>query len=227
MKLQCFPSWFGFALLPNSRSWAEQWKEAHWVGKSERSDDHSLAIRSSTLSVRAIRRKPREEQWNLDCVKAVLVRPWELRVRTEFDAPAARQKYITNQGLDKHGRTPLCTRCVLGTGAHSSVCRARFENIWTKELAKAAVANRADDIIPKGPDVKESESLESTEATGQLAAMEVMSTDQVVERAGGASPQLDEEQVQPMDVSMDQSATTGAKRKRSAETQLTPNSVEG
>ena len=53
---------------------AEQWKEAHWVGKSERSDEQLLAIRGSTYSARAIRRKPCEEQWNLNIVKAVLVR---------------------------------------------------------------------------------------------------------------------------------------------------------
>ena len=90
---------------------------------------------------------------------------WELRVRTEFDAPAVRQKYIANQTLDRHGRTPLCTRCVLGTGAHSSECRDQLEAIWTQELAEAEVANRADDSISLGPDVKESESLESKEAT--------------------------------------------------------------
>ena len=75
---------------------AEQWNEAHWLGKSERSDEHLLAIKGSTYSARAIQRKPREEQWNLDSVKAVLVRPWGLRVRTEFDAPAVGQKYFTN-----------------------------------------------------------------------------------------------------------------------------------
>ena len=62
-------------------------------------------------------------------------------------------------------------------------------------------------------------------AGGQLAAMEV-STDPVVERVGGAAPQLDEKQLQPMEVSLDQRATTGA-TKRTAETQLTPNTVEG
>ena len=81
---------------------AEQRKEAHWLGKSERSDEHVLAIKGSTCSARAIRRKPREEQWNLDNVKAVLVRLWEWRVCTEFGAPLTRQKYITNQMLDEH-----------------------------------------------------------------------------------------------------------------------------
>ena len=37
---------------------AEQLREVHWVGKSERSDEHVLAIRGSTYSARAIRRKP-------------------------------------------------------------------------------------------------------------------------------------------------------------------------
>ena len=128
----------------------EQWKEAHWVGKSERSDEPLLVFRGSTCSARAIRRKPREEQWNLDSVKEVVVHPWELRVRTEFDTPAVRQKYITNQALNKHGRTPHCTRCALGTGAHTSECRARFEAMWTKELAEAQVANRAADSISMG-----------------------------------------------------------------------------
>ena len=55
--------------------------------------------------------------------------------------------------------------------------------------------------------------------------MEEVNTDQVVERAGGASPHLDENQSQPMEVSLDQSATTGATKRR-AETQLTPNNVD-
>ena len=82
--------------------------------------------------------------------------PWELRLRTEFDAPLTRQRYITNQMLDQHGRTPLCSTCSLGAGSHSSDCRARFEAIWTKELAEAEVpiraeaevANHAVDAVP-------------------------------------------------------------------------------
>ena len=179
--------------IPSKQSkLAEQLTEAHSVGKSERSDEHLLAIRGPTYSAKAIRRKQRVEQWNLDSVKAVLVRPWKLRARTEFDAPPTRQKYITNEMLDQHGRTPLCTRCALSTGAYLSECRARSEAIWTAEFAEAEVASRADDGVPVGPDVKESESLESTEAAGQPVEMEGVSVDQVVERAGGASPQLDE-----------------------------------
>ena len=74
--------------------------------------------------------------------------------------------------------------------------------------------------------MREIESLEFPEATGQPVEMEGVSTDQVVERAGGASPQLDEEHVQPMDVSLDQSVTTSATKRR-AEIQLTLNNVEG
>ena len=55
-------------------------------------------------------------------------------------------------------------------------------------------------------------------AGGQPAAMEV-NTDPVVERAGGAASQ------QPMEVSLEQRVTTGA-TKRTAETQLTPNSIK-
>ena len=189
-----------------------------------------LAIRGSTYSARAVRRKPRDEQSNLESVKAVLVRPWELRERTEFDAPPTRQKYITNQMLNQHGRTPLCSRCVLGTGAHSSECRARFEAIWTKELAEAEVpihaeaevANRAVDAVPSDPNVRVSEPVEpAASADDQLVAIEV-NTDPVVERAGGAAPQPEVSQAQPMEVSVEQRVA-----KRAAETQLTPNTVEG
>ena len=56
-----------------------------------------LAIRGSTFSARASRRKPRGGQRNLESVKAVLCSSWELRVHTEFDAPLTRQKYHGGQ----------------------------------------------------------------------------------------------------------------------------------
>ena len=70
--------------------------------------------------------------------------------------------------------------------------------------------------VPRDLDVRDSAAV----------AMEEVSTDQVVERAGGAAPQLDESQLQPMEVSLDQRAATGA-TKRTEETPLTPNTVEG
>ena len=188
---------FWFRIPAKQPKMAEQWRKAHSVGKSERSDEHLLAIRGSTYSARAIRREPRGEQWNLESVKAVLVSTWELRVRTEFDAPLTRQMYIANQMSDQYGRTPLCTRCSLGTGSHLSDCRARFKVIWTKELAEAEapiraeaeVANCAVDAVPIDPNVRVSEPVEPAAAAGgQPAAMDV-NTDPVVERAGGAAPQ--------------------------------------
>ena len=115
---------------------------------------------------------------------------------TELDTSVVRQKYITNQVLDKDGRTPLCSRCALDTGA-SSECRAQFDIIWAKELAEAEIASRVADSIPSGPDAREVESFKSTEATGQPVTMEEVNTDQFVERDGGASRQLDENQLQP------------------------------
>ena len=114
----------------------------------------------------------------------------------------------------------------LGTGSHSSDCRARFEAIWTMELteaevpirAEAEVANRAVDAVPIDPNVRVSEPVEPTAAAGgEPAAMEV-NTDPVVERAGGAAPQPDVSQAQPMEVSLEQRGTTGATT-RAAETQ--------
>ena len=71
-----------------------------------------------------------------------------------------------------------------------------------------------------------SEAVEPAAADGgQLVALEV-NTDPVVERAGGAVPQSEVSQTQPMEVSQGQRGTTGA-TKRATQTQETPNSVEG
>ena len=122
--------------------------------------------------------------------------------------------------------------------------------MWTKELAEAEVpicveaevANRVVDVVPMDPNVRVSEPVEpaaeaADAAGGQPVAMEVKTTNEqtgtrklvrnpVVERAGGAAPQPDVSQAQPIEVSLEQRVTTGA-TKRAAETQLTPNSVEG
>ena len=166
------PNWFGFVFLPSNRSWQNGGEKFTRLESRSRSD--ILGIRGSTHSDRAIRRKTRDEQWNSESVKAVLVSPWELRVRTELHAPLTRQKYITNQMLDKHGPTPLCTRCSLGTGSHSSDCRARFDSIWTKKLAEAEVPIRAEaevahcaaDEVPIDPNVSVSEPAGPAAAAG-------------------------------------------------------------
>ena len=144
-----------------------------------------------------------------------------LKASTEIDTSVDKQKYITNQALDKHNRTPLCTNCAWDTGAH---CRARFGIVWTKEFAEAEAASHAVDSILSSPDVREIESFKSTGATRQTVAMEV-NTDQIDERDGGASWQRDEHQLPTMDVTLDQKATTTATKQR-ARTQLTTNNVE-
>ena len=90
-------------------------------------------------------------------------------------------KYITNHALDEHSRSPLCTKFAWDTGAH---CRARFEIIWTKELAEAETASHAVDSILSSPDVREIESL-----TDDQTSTRKLVRNSVVERAGGAAPQ--------------------------------------
>ena len=191
-----------------------------------------LVIRGLTRSARAGRRQARVEEWNLGSVKAVFNRIQELEASTETDTSVARQKYITNQALSEHRRTPLCTRCAWDTEAH---CRTRFEIIWTKEFAEAELANRTVYAVPIDPNVRVSEPGEpAAEAGGQPAAMEANTDGQRdvrgnttvgqtssrklvrnpdVERAGGAAPQPDVSQAQPMDVPLDQKATTTATNK--------------
>ena len=104
--------------MPSSPNWQNSGEKL--TGLESQNDLMNICSRSEVRLVQP----ERDEQWNLESVKAVLVSPWELRVRTELDAPPTRQKFITNQMLDQHGRTPLCTRCSLGAGSHSSECRA-------------------------------------------------------------------------------------------------------
>ena len=66
-------------MLPCSRKFffeklAHQWKDAHWVGKLKRADEHLLVIRGMTRSAGAGRRQAGDEKLNLGCgsVKAVL-----------------------------------------------------------------------------------------------------------------------------------------------------------
>ena len=53
---------------------AEQWKDAHRVGKLKRADEHLLMISGWTRSARTGRRQARDEKWNWGSVKAVLNR---------------------------------------------------------------------------------------------------------------------------------------------------------
>ena len=148
-------SWF--QSIAKQQKLSEQWKNAHWVGKLKRADEQLLVIRGLTRSV-----KMKSGIWT------VLNRIQEWK-STEIDTSVDKQKYITNQVLDEHSRTPLCTKCAWDTGAH---CRARFEITWTEELAEAL------NSMLSSPDVKEIESLKSTGATGQNVAMEVNTTDE-------------------------------------------------
>ena len=154
---------------------------------------------------------------------------------TEIDTSVARQEYITNQALDEHGCTTRCTRVDRDTEAH---CRTRFESVWIKEFAEAEAANRTVDVVPIDPNSRGSEPVEPAAVVGgQRAAMEKNAqNDQagtrklvrnpVVERDGWTSCQLDENQLQTMDGSLNQNATITATL-RTAETPWTTNLVAG
>ena len=69
---------------------AEPWKDAHWVGKLKRPDEHLFVIRSLTRSARACRRQARVEKWNLGSVRTVLNRLWDSKASTEIDTSVER-----------------------------------------------------------------------------------------------------------------------------------------
>ena len=61
---------------------AEQWKDAHRVGKLKRADEHLFVIRSWTRSAGAGQKQVRDEQLNLGSVRALLNNIQELIVST-------------------------------------------------------------------------------------------------------------------------------------------------
>ena len=71
---------------------AEQWNDAHWVGKLKRADEHLLVIKGLTRTAGAGRRQARVQQWNLGSVKAVLNRVQEWKASTEIDTSVARSR---------------------------------------------------------------------------------------------------------------------------------------
>ena len=109
-----------FCSIDKQSKLAEQWNDAHLVGKSKRDDEHLVVIRGLTRSARAGRRQARVERWNLGSVKAVWSRLWELKASTEIDTLVTRQKYITNHAVDEHRRTPLLHKMRLGYKAAMS-----------------------------------------------------------------------------------------------------------
>ena len=76
-----------------------QWAEGHWVGKTERSDEHCIVDKEMFTTARAIRRKIPEEQWDLESLKMVAATPWKTRSVSTRVAPAVRRKYITEPWL--------------------------------------------------------------------------------------------------------------------------------
>ena len=129
-EVATFSAMIWFRMPARQLMLAEPWKNAHWEGMAERSDAH---VHVRLCSARSIRRRPRVTNGGI-CGEAVLVRLWDIEVRTDSDPPVTKQRYTTNWTLDRCGRTPLCTRCALGTTAHSLECRARFEAIWTPRI---------------------------------------------------------------------------------------------
>ena len=90
-----------FHSIAKQSNLAEQWKDAHLVGKLKRADEHLLVIKGLSRSARAGRGHARGEKWNLDSVKAVLNRiQEETRVRKSThqwpDRSTSRIKCWTN-----------------------------------------------------------------------------------------------------------------------------------
>ena len=213
MKLRNSPNRVGFTELPSSRSLKSSGKKFIGV-KLKRADEHWFANKSARHEVETSRRESCDEQWNVAMPKQYQVVLGSQKVSTGRDATVTHRR-LTNQALDKHRRAPLCTRRILDTEVRSLEHQSLFDSVWIKELAETEIANLCDDATSSGPDVSDIESWMSTEATELPVATEGVNADQVVERGGGASRQLD------------QNATTVATKQRARTPSTAHNAEEG
>ena len=222
------PNWFGFVLLPSSQSWRNSGEKL--TGLESRNDLMNFRSRSEVRLVQPERfgEKPRDEQWNLEFVKAVLVRVLGSCECAQSSTHRSQGlKYITNQMLDQHGSNTALHKMLIGyritfvqlssaIRGHldQGACRGKkFQSVLKRKLQIVLLT-----LYQLIQNVRVSEPVEPAAADGdQPAAMEV-NTEPVVERAGGAAPEPDVSQAQPMEVSLEQLVTTGA-TKRTAETQ--------
>ena len=125
----------------------------------------------------------------------MLVGLWDLRVRTEFDAPLTRQKYITKHTFGPAWSNTALHKILIGyriTLVRLSSSIRGLRNLLMQKFAEAEVANRTADAVPPDPNVRGSAAVEpAAAASGQRAAME-----------GSTDPVVGLRQVQPTEVSL-------------------------
>ena len=105
------------------------------------------------LSHEQAEKKPELKKLNLDSVKAVWSRLWELKASTEIDTWVTSQKCITNHAVDEHQAYTTLHKMRLGYEAARS--RHRVDISWTKEVAEAESASHTADNVLSSPSVQE------------------------------------------------------------------------
>ena len=106
--------------------------------KLKRAEEHLLAVQKCDSRSR----KQVEENLAMNSGIWTVAKQYRVSIKSqkmssERPTTVARQKYITNQALDKHRSTLPRTRRILVTEARVLEHQSRFECVWIKELAEA------------------------------------------------------------------------------------------
>ena len=106
---------------------AEQWRETHWVGKSERSDEHLLAIRGSTYFSES-------DLENTTCAQSWMRRPQDRSTSRIHVGPARSNTALTQDAQRVHDHTrPFVERGSRPFGPRS-LQKQKFQSVLKRKL---------------------------------------------------------------------------------------------
>ena len=74
-------------------------RNAIWLGKWDRSDEHIIGLENGAVLARPVRRKVEGKRWNERALKMVIGTPWNPRP----GEVVARRRYITRALVERYG----------------------------------------------------------------------------------------------------------------------------
>ena len=85
-----------------------------WLGKSDRSDEHTIGLKTGAVHARSVRRKVEGKRWSEKALKVVTGTPWNPRP----GEVVVRRRYNTRALIERYGPTEDCGGCFRKSQQH-------------------------------------------------------------------------------------------------------------
>ena len=115
-------TWYKLPKVADLTILDDRWRTAIWLGKSDRSDEHIIAVDTGAVLAPSVRRKAEGKRWSERALKLVTGTPWNPRP----GEVVMRRRYITRALVERYGPTEDCGACFRKSQQHSERCRARL-----------------------------------------------------------------------------------------------------